>query len=119
MRRISPVLVAVLTILLGGFVVMAQKAPQTEVQKTETENATKVPVKMSGYAEVTGIDAHIEEIKNDVLNFNARRRDASKKKDAAAWVSLLGDGDNWGYSNERGETFGKVQWVNDELTANF
>jgi hypothetical protein len=31
----------------------------------------------------------------------------------------MGDGEVWAYSNERGETFGKVQWVNDEMTTNF
>jgi Domain of unknown function (DUF4440) len=74
-------------------------------------------LKMAGYPEATGVDAEIEEIKKEVLAANKLRSEALRRKDEAAALSLMGQ--PWAYSNERGETFGKEQWVHDWITANF
>lgn len=74
-------------------------------------------LKMTGYQEVTGNDEQIQQIKKDILAARKQWMGALNSKDAA--TGLAGMGDAWAYSNERGETFSKEQWVNDWITSNF
>lgn len=69
-----------------------------------------------GAEEVTGTNAQIEEIKAEVLKSNEERSAAIKRKDKAAILASLAD--DWAYTNERGETLSKEQWVDDVLDGN-
>jgi hypothetical protein len=74
-------------------------------------------LQMAGYQDATGTDAHIQQIKKDLLDAVKARADAMKNKDLTAALKIMGD--PWAYSNERGETFGQVEWVKDFFTTNF
>jgi hypothetical protein len=82
-----------------------------------SEPPKRQDLKMAGYQDARGNNPHIEAIKNDLLKALKERSEAMKRKDLAAALNVMGD--PWGYSNERGQTFGREQWVNDFFTANF
>ncbi|MGH9355613.1 MAG: nuclear transport factor 2 family protein [Terriglobia bacterium] len=69
-----------------------------------------------GAEEVTGTNAQIEEIKAEVLKSSEARSAAIRRKDKAAVLASLADG--WAYTNERGETYSKEQWVDDVIDGN-
>lgn len=74
------------------------------------------PVAMSFYQEARGIDADVLKTKAEVAEF-ADSYDAVMKKKASA--AILADmSDVWAYSNERGETYGKEQWVAERMNPN-
>jgi hypothetical protein len=70
-------------------------------------------LKMAQYKEATGIDEHVMGIKDDLLKFADEYDSVMRKKDSA---KILGDmGEVWAYSNERGETYSKEQWVAERV----
>jgi hypothetical protein len=73
-------------------------------------------LKLAGYAETAGVDEHIEEIKRQILNRGDQWGGPPLDR---RHTMLRAMADNWAYSNERGETFGKEQWVDDSITGNF
>jgi ketosteroid isomerase-like protein len=77
----------------------------------------KRDLKMAGYQETTGLDEKVEEIKAEILKVIKARSEAVKNKDAAAFLATLAE--DWGYSNERGQTFPREQWADDFMTRNF
>jgi hypothetical protein len=89
---------------------VTQPDPKSEAPKHQE-------LQMAGYQDARGTNAHIEGIKNDLLKALKERSDAMKRKDLAGALNVMGD--PWAYSNERGQTFGREQWVNDFFTANF
>ena len=103
MRRSLFLLVAVLAVSSVGFVIA-----QTDIPRRE-------PVKMSFYREATGIDPDILEIKANVIKFYDDYESAMHKKNAAGILS--GMADVWAYSNERGETYSKEQWVAERVDS--
>jgi hypothetical protein len=73
-------------------------------------------LKMAQYREATGIDAGVLEIRDQLLKFVEEYDSAMKKKDSA---TILGDmGEVWAYSNERGESYSKEQWVAERVDTN-
>src|SRR5579863_7574120 len=96
------VLACVLMIVVAVFMIGFVSAQDLQIPKRE-------PVKMAGYQDTYGIDPQIEEIKKEVLKAGEAQSFSMKGKDP---VSLSkGMADNWAYSNERGETYSKEQWV--------
>jgi len=69
-----------------------------------------------GAEEATGTNDEIEKIKEEVENAADMQREAFKRKDRAA--VLAGLADDWAYTNERGEVYGKEQWVTDMMGTN-
>jgi hypothetical protein len=59
----------------------------------------------------------VEEIKAEILKVNKARSQSVKDKDAGAFLATLAE--DWGYSNERGQTFPREQWADDFMTTNF
>jgi hypothetical protein len=103
-RRIVSLLVAIFAVSLIGFVVA-----QTDVPRRE-------PVKMSFYREATGINSHVSGIKADVAKFDDDYESAMRRKNSA---EILGDmAEDWAYSNERGESYPREQWVAERVDSN-
>ena len=103
-RRTVPRLLIASGIWLVAFVNAQSNVPRRE------------PVKMFFYREATGINAHIAGIGNDVTKFAEDYESAFKKKDSA---EILGDmAENWAYSNERGESYPREQWVAERVDPN-
>jgi hypothetical protein len=100
-RRILALFIFVSAVSLIGLVVAQSDFPRRE------------PVKMSFYREATGIDPHIAEIKNEVAKFSDDYESAMKKKNSADILSDMAD--NWAYSNERGESYPREQWVAERV----
>ena len=69
-----------------------------------------------GAEEVTGTNAQIEQIKAEVLKSNEERSAAIKRKDKAAVLATLAE--DWAYTNERGESYSREQWVDDVIDGN-
>ena len=96
-------------ITASALAIVAMVVGQADVPRRE-------PVKMSFYREATGINANISGIKVDVAKFAEEYESALKKKDSA---ESLGDmADNWAYSNERGESYPREQWVAERVDPN-
>jgi len=103
-RRTVPRLLIALGIWLVAFVRAQNDVPRRE------------PVKMSFYREATGINAHIADIGSDVTKFADDYESAFKKKNSS---EILGDmAENWAYSNERGESYPREQWVAERVDPN-
>jgi len=100
------------------FTFPAGSLPEGFKQPDPNSAPPKYPeLQMADYQDARGNNAHIEAIKKDLLKALKERSDAMKRKDLAAALSYMGD--PWAYSNERGQTFGREQWVDDFFTANF
>lgn len=106
-------LALVLVISVSGFA----KAQKTQPTESNPNNSTRARSSLSVGPEVTGTNAQIEEIKREVMKSNEERSAAIRRKDKAAVLASLAD--DWAYTNERGESFSKEQWVDDVLDGNF
>ncbi|HEV7966127.1 MAG TPA: nuclear transport factor 2 family protein [Candidatus Acidoferrales bacterium] len=69
-----------------------------------------------GAEEATGTNEQIEQIKEEVMKAAEMQADAFKRKDRAGVLASLAD--DWAYTNERGEVYGKEEWVTDMMGPN-
>jgi hypothetical protein len=69
-----------------------------------------------GAEEATGTNEVIEQMKQDVMKAADMQREAFRRKDRAA--VLAGLAEDWAYTNERGESYGKEEWVTDMMGTN-
>jgi hypothetical protein len=103
-RRIAALLTILAAVWFIGFVTAQSEVPQRN------------PVKMSFYREATGTNLHISEINRDVTEFADGYESAMKKKDSTAILKEMAE--NWAYSNERGESYPREQWVAERVDPN-
>jgi hypothetical protein len=69
-----------------------------------------------GAEEATGTNDEIEQIKEEVMKAADAMSDSFKRKDKAGVLASLAD--DWAYTNERGESYGKEEWVADMMGTN-
>ena len=109
MQRI--LVVSALVFSLAG-VAKAQTAQPGNPARTDAALGNRA----SAGPETTGTNAQIEEIKKELMKANQERRDSLRRKDKAAALATFAD--DWAYTNERGETYSKEQWVEDRIDGN-
>ena len=106
---LASLLMIVMAITVIGFV----KAQEIGFIERDTKTPTRRPVAMANYQEATEINPHIEGIKAEVLKFGEENNSATEKKDSEAMLHHMAD--VWAYSNERGQTYSKEQWVSERV----
>jgi hypothetical protein len=105
-------LMVVLTLTLSSRQQLSAQAPVPYEQHNE-RIGNRLFV---GAEEATGTNEQIEAIKHDVMKAAEMQSDAFRRKDRTA--VLAGLADDWAYTNERGESYGKDEWVTDMMGTN-
>jgi hypothetical protein len=104
------------TFRVGVIPVLVLAGASIMLLTAQTGVPTRKPSPMSFYREARGLDADIEATKASLLTFTEHYDEVMKKKDAAS-VSA-GMSDVWAYSNERGQTYAKEQWIAERMDPN-